>query len=73
MTRTDSLGEIIDKLITNCIKQYMQEEIRHTSKNMQQHHDASLVIIELNKRRWKLIAAINELIDPQFQPEYKDY
>lgn len=72
MTRTDSLGEIIDKLITNCIKQYMQEELRHNGSNGERL-DASDKIKELNKKRWKLIAAINELIDPQFQPEYKDY
>jgi hypothetical protein len=72
MTRTDSLGEIIDKLITNCIKQYMQEDIRH-SGNDQERLFASDKITKLNKQRWKLIAAINELIDPQFQPEHKDY
>lgn len=72
MTRTDSLGEIIDKLITNCIKQYMQEDIRH-SGNDQERLSASDKITKLNKQRWKLIAAINELIDPQFQPEHKDY
>lgn len=69
--RTDSLGEIIDKLITNSIKQYMQEEIRH-SGNDEQRLQASDKIRELNKKRWKLINAINELIDPEYK-EYKDY
>lgn len=70
--RTDSIGEIIDKLITNCIKQYMQEEIRHNGNN-QERLAASDKITELNKKRWKLIAAINELIDPVFTSEHKDY
>lgn len=70
--RTDSLGEIIDKLITNCIKQYVQEEIRHGGDD-QERLVASDKITELNKKRWKLIAAINELIDSEFKPEQKDY
>lgn len=70
--RTDSLGEIIDKLITNCIKQYMQEEKRHNGTN-QQRLVASDKITQLNKKRWKLIAAINELVDPAYASEYKDY
>lgn len=73
MTRTDSLGEIIDKLITNCIKQYMQEEERHNGKCMQERLAASDKITILNKKRWHLIAAINELIDPSFTKEHKDY
>lgn len=72
MTRTDSIGEIIDKLITNCIKQYMQENIRH-SGNDQERLNASDKITKLNKKRWDLIAAINEIIDSKFQTEYKDY
>ncbi len=72
MTRTESVGEIIDKMITNCLKQYHQEEKRH-SGNEQERLVASDKIRELNKRRWKLIAAINEILDPEFQPEQKDY
>lgn len=72
MTRTDSLGEIIDKLITNGIKQYMQEDIRHNG-NDQERLIASDKITELNRKRWLLIAAINNLIDTEFQPEHKDY
>lgn len=70
--RTDSLGEIIDKLITNCIKQYMQEELRHNG-NDQERLAASDKITKLNKKRWQLIAAINELLDSEFKPEQKDY
>ena len=69
--RVESIGEIIDKLITNCIKQYMQEDIRH-SGNDKQRLVASDKIRELNKRRWKLINAINELLDSEFE-EHKDY
>lgn len=73
MTRTDSLGEIIDKLITNCIKQYMQENIRHGGPE-KERLAASDLITKLNKKRWKLIAAINEIADTELaEPEHKDY
>ncbi len=70
-TRTDSLGEVIDKLITNCIKQYMQEEKRHHGKPGERLKASDTIRI-LNKRRWKLINALNELLDPEFN-ETKDY
>lgn len=49
----------------------MQEDIRHSGNN-KQRLVASDKIKELNKKRWKLINAINSLIDPEFN-EYKDY
>jgi len=69
--RTDSIGEIIDKLITNSIKQYMMEEKRHHGTD-KERLQASDKIRELNKKRWKLINALNELIDPEFN-EHKNY
>jgi hypothetical protein len=71
ITRVEGVGEIIDKLITNTIKQYMQEEKRHHGTD-KERLQASDKIRQLNKKRWKLINAINEIIDKDFN-EQKEY